>query len=440
MTRTLAMAIPLMLASAGLAGAPIPFEGGVLVGEARDDPAADVSGVAVTAGVKAREGSVAGEIGMGMRRMLDGKMEITFIPDRFLKFLNVNPDQIIKLLPFSHYFSYIFDFTSKLPVKTALPTDPNVAPYKVHVGDPKTNPNVGDLARQMLVRFAPKEGKEGFKLVGPDGKVFEDEDFGVAQILIHSSPAYWNPVIEKIKQWYHRHFKGQRDFILSEIEKFIDEEAATPPGAGSGSTGDGVAAAARPAADGAAGAGSVSRPGTPAGPRKILTGRDLINTFESEKVLGLYWRIFDRFKANLRPANQAFTELFVILRGIALTETIVAGVGDRGLKGTGMLFKIGNSLPFPGIEMLIKLIKDIWDGIRGIPSIDLGWPASDVRMAIVTRYVNEQFVEIHRIYVTPREAAANWHPSFLTPTLYRKVLWTSPQRTRAMATIHGKGE
>jgi hypothetical protein len=370
--------------------------GGILIGENRDDPAADLAGVSVTAGTSGREGTVAGEISTAMRRMLDGKTEITFIPHKLVKIVGVNPDQLIKMLPFSHYFSYIFDFTSKLPVKTGMPSDVNIAPFKVHVGNPTSNPNVGALQQNMLVKIEKSADGKGWQLVDPEGNTYTDPRFGVAQVIFHMTPSYWGPVITKLKEWYHAHFGNHRDQNLEEITSHLQA-----------TLGDGSKTAAQ-----------------------------FVATFEDEKILGLYWKLFDRFKAHLKVSGEAFAELFKILRDIALTETIVMGIGDTGLKSVSLLYKIGNTLPFPNLEMIVKLIKDLWDLIRGLPHLDLGWPDQDVRISIITRYHNEQFVEVFRIFLTPREAAQNWHPSFLEPTRWRSVIRMAPGRAEGMSRVH----
>lgn len=367
--------------------------GPVMVGMKRGEIGADVAGVAITAGTSAREGTVAGEIGTSMRRMLDGKMEITFIPDKWIKFVGVNPDQLIKMLPFAHYFSYIFDFTSKLPIKNGLPADINISPFKVHVGNPTSNPNVARLQGGMLCQL--RGNGKGWQLTDPDGNTYTNEDYGCAQVVFHHSPAYWGPVMGKLKEWYHKHFGQQREENLEDIRGHLQSLAA-----------------------------SISSP------------EQFVATFEDEKVLALYWKLFDRFKANLRISSEAFNELFVVLRDISLAETLVMGVGDRGLKSVGMLYKIGNTVPFPNLESLLEMLKHLWASIHGVPHIDIGWPQQDVRISIITRYHNEQFVEVVKIFVTPKEAAMNWHPTFIEASQYRSVLSIPRKRADNMHAMH----
>jgi hypothetical protein len=393
--RSFVLAATLWVAACSSIASPLDV-GRVLVGENRDDPGADFAGVAITAGDSAREGTVAGDIGTAMRRMLDGKMEITFVPDKWMKFLKLNPDQLLKILPFSHYLSYIFDYTSKFPVKNGLPSDVNISPFKVHVGNPRSNPNVAALEGQMLVRIQPGANGKGWQLTDPDGHVYADEDFGCAQIVFHNSGAYWGPIIERLKDWYHKHWGTQMAANLDDTRDYMVSVL------GEGSK----------------------------GPEAFIAA------FDDEKVLSLYWKIFDRYKSNLKDSQEAFQEVLEILRDISLADTLVMGVGERGLKSVSLLYKIGNAVPFPNLESLLKWIKDIWHHVHGLPQIDMGWPDSDVRMSIITRYHNEQFVEIVKIFVVPRQAADNWHPAFLDQDTYRKVLSVPAQRADAMHDVH----
>lgn len=393
--RSLILAATLCAAACSAYASPLDV-GRVLVGFNRDDnPGADVAGVAITAGEDAREGTVAGDIGTAMRRMLDGKMEITFVPDKWLKFVKLNPDELIKVLPFSHYFSYIFDYTSKLPVKNGLPTDVNISPFKVHVGNPRSNPNVGALESQMLVRIQPGANGKGWQLTDPDGHVYTDEDFGCAQVVFHNSGAYWGPIVEKLKDWYHKHWGTQKEEDLNDIRDYM-----------------------------------VSVLGDSKNPEAF------IGAFDDEKVLSLYWKILDRYKLHLKDNSEAFQEVLEILRDISLSETLVMGVGERGLKSVSLLYKIGNTVPFPNLESLLKWVKELWHHIHGLPQLDMGWPQDDVRMSIITRYHNEQFVEVVKIFVTPKQAADNWHPSFLDQDTYRKVLSVPAARADAMHDVH----
>lgn len=353
----------------------------------------DICGVTVTTGAGANYSGISGVLTGALVKMLAGKTSISLVPKKFIDFVHINPDVIIKSLPFAHYFSYIFDITSYLEVKSGDPTTRDIAPFKYHIGNPETNVNVKELEKLMLVRFqklnelAGADALYAYKL--PDGTLIRGDTYGMSEVLFHISSTYWAPIIERLKVWW----KGRMEEIVEGNEERILR--------------------------------SMEQAGSD------LTVEQMMTFLDSEEGTNVFWEIFKEFKGGVTRSGKDIKELLEILNDVAFVETVVDGLGKNGVKGASLVFKIGDVLPYPNLEMLLQLLKDIINKIKSIPKMHLGWPKNDVRMAMVTRYLNEQVVEISKIIVTPSSVANDWYPVFLATDWHREVQTLDGERVGA---------
>ncbi|OGQ94334.1 MAG: hypothetical protein A2284_08595 [Deltaproteobacteria bacterium RIFOXYA12_FULL_61_11] len=354
-------------------------------------PSVDFAGVGITEGTDTKYTGVGSKVAIAMRRMLDGKSSFNFLPSSLYRFIGINPDMIIKTLPFSHYFSYIFDITSYLPVKsTSKPSDPLFSIFKIHTGDPACNSHITRLAPKMMIQFKEiKEGTvaKGYTLVDPEGKEYTALEYGFAEVIFHTSFAYWGDVINRIKQWFK---KGTGD-VIDDVSEKVDQELRTALASGDYDT--------------------------------------VLAALEASEGTNIFWEIFKELNDGIHVNTGNFNELFDIIKDISLSETVVSGVGKDGARSAGMLYEIGTTLPFPNLEMFVHLIKQIVAGIIGIPKLIIGFPKNDLRIAVVTRYISEQFYEVTRIYIVPKTAAEMYYPPYTQNSAGQLVILDDGERT-----------
>lgn len=340
----------------------------------------DFSGVAITEATGSKFSGIGAKVSTAMGSLLSGKAKISFVPDKIIKFLGVNPDMVIKALPGAHYFSYIFDVTSQLPIKPGLkPEQPIVSLFKVHIGDPATNPQVAKLAPNMMVQFKEKPRVDDTDAPGdyvfslPDKTEYRLPTNGMSEVVIHTSLTYWQEKLKRIHDWFKR--KGGANMAMEAQSMYTDQLGALI----------------------------------------AQRGFDIAmhDALEGPEVQFLFWPLFDKLKDGVSVSTGSFNELFEILREVCLAEVVVSGLANQGAESASMLYNIGTTLPFPLIETLLFFIKDLIKVIVGLPKIIIGLPKNDIHMAIVTRFLNQQFVEVSRILITPRDTAKTWYPPFL---------------------------
>lgn len=347
------------------------------VGIAANPGEVDIAGVAVTEGTKFR--SIGGNVGRAWQKLFDGKATFTFMPHKWTTFIGVNPDMIIKTIPGAHYLSYVFDVTSYLPIKNGKPEDPNISLMKIHVGDTTDNKHITRLNPQMLIKYADvtTDAAPGKKaaLRLPDGTIYTDENYGFTEVVFHTSLPYWGNIIKRVREWFKKGAGGVATSANARMEMMI---------------------------------------------KKAVENGDYdgyLNMLNDPRInpegTSIFWEIFKEFKEGVRVNTGTFNELFDILKDVSLSETVVSGLSQNGARSASMVYEFGTTLPFPNLEMFIKLLKEILDAVLGLPKIIIGLPKNDLRMAIVTRYISERFFEVSRVIVLPRDAAQDWYPPFL---------------------------